>query len=347
MTNILVVGAAGILGQMICNEVIQMVPTSRLLIGDYKKSRGEKIASTYGEVAEFHYVDVHDELSIEKALLHIDFVIVAVQQEEPLIQKMCIKQQIPSVDVTVFHDFVQQVKELHPTAIEEEVPAVVMAGFFPGLSGVMVNHMIQQYSEISEVHVALLQNTNAKAGITGIIDMLSIISKVVECNHRKVQGFSKKRKMDFQNLSSNQEVRLIHHDERKWLQTGLGIDNVYYWTAWNKKAFTILLAILVKTGLIKKIKKQHVGSFVRHHRFLPEHVALTVEVIGKIRGKVHTKTCTVTADSDYGITASVAVAIAKQLLTKKESGVLFPYELVTLDDLLLHMKHREIKVEVK
>lgn len=61
----------------------------------------------------------------------------------------------------------------------------------------------------------------------------------------------------------------------------------------------------------------------------------------------HHKTCTVTADSDYGITASVAVAIAKQLLTKKESGVLFPYELVTLDDLLLHMKHREIKVEVK
>lgn len=96
--------------------------------------------------------------------------------------------------------------------------SVIMSGFFPGLSGLMVKKAISPFDEVTEVNVALLQNTNAKAGVAGIVDMLKIIAQPVSFQKRAQPGFTKKRKMPIKHHSEEIEVRLIDHSEKEFVK---------------------------------------------------------------------------------------------------------------------------------
>ncbi|MEH6889886.1 hypothetical protein V7024_09230 [Bacillus sp. JJ864] len=87
------------------------------------------------------------------------------------------------------------------------------------------------------MNIGLLQNTNAKAGISGILDMLKIISQpanyYTDNDMVNVLGFTKKRKMYFNEPYNESEVRLIDHAEKDFLNQTLKIKQINYWTAWN------------------------------------------------------------------------------------------------------------------
>lgn len=81
-----------------------------------------------------------------------------------------------------------------------------MSGFFPGLSGLMVKETISYFQEVREVNVGLLQNTNAKTGLSCILDMLKIISQSVAFQDNIIPGFTKKKEMYFSNHNKEKEV---------------------------------------------------------------------------------------------------------------------------------------------
>ena len=132
-SSILVLGASGGLGQHICREVIRQFGPGALAVGDYKPARGQQTAQRLGEGVSFVHVDAHDPHSLCAALQDdVSAVVVAVQQREPLAQIACIEAGISCLDVTVQPDFIAQVRQLDAPAV-----SIVMAGLFPGLSGVM------------------------------------------------------------------------------------------------------------------------------------------------------------------------------------------------------------------
>ncbi|MFA9455999.1 saccharopine dehydrogenase NADP-binding domain-containing protein [Halalkalibacter sp. AB-rgal2] len=245
MNKVLVIEATGILGKLVCQEILRQLDRSQLVVADYQIERGKQLAQSLSNQTEFCYVDITKRDSIEAAICQVNVVIVALKQKEPAVQKLCIGRGVHCIDVTPFSSFTSQVEQLHNYALEKRVCSITMSGFFPGLSALMVKKAVKQFDEVSNVDVALLQHTNAKAGITGIMDMLQIISEpVTKENQLTYTGFTRRKKLPFGDCQTLRFVREIHHDEKEFVAEKLGLDSIHYWTAWNNDSFNHLLFIL-------------------------------------------------------------------------------------------------------
>lgn len=354
MKKIMVVGASGVLGKLVCTELLRIFNNQvQLTVTDYKTDRGTRFAKSFHQEVMFQYLDVTDEENIKETIKNMDIVIVVLKQRNPYIQRFCINNDILCIDVTPFTNFVEKIERLYQETEKNDVGLIVMSGFFPGLSGLMVKKVVSSFHEITEVNVGLLQNTNAKAGISGILDMLKIISQRVddyEDNHSaNISGFSKKRKMYFLEPSHNREVRLIDHAEKRFLQKSLHIKNINYWTSWNSSFFNKQISLLKKLGLIDVILKLHNSKFlskiVKHNPNKNEDAFLTVEVKGFIDDKQCKKTLSLSTFSDYHVTAMVTAALAKIAVDKKIKGMVFPFELTDVDEILSEMNCTDVTLK--
>ncbi|MEI2393147.1 saccharopine dehydrogenase NADP-binding domain-containing protein [Priestia megaterium] len=346
--KIMVVGASGVLGRLVCNELIRIYANKlELIVTDYKLNREEELVNSINQNVKFQCVDVNSEQSLTSGLKNIDAVIVVLKQSTPLVQKICIERKILCIDVTPFASFVYKVDALNQEAIENKVGTIVMSGFFPGLSGLMVKKAVSKFENVTEVNVGLLQNTNAKAGISGIVDMLKIINEdVVSEESIAVRGFTQKRKMYFGNLFTKKEVKLINHAEKAFLQRELNIKNISYWTAWDSQLFNKQILLLKKLKLINLIysfkKKQFLSKIVKHNPHKPETAFLTVEAKGCIGEKRYIRTLLLSTFSDYHLTAMVTAALTKIALKKGLAGRFFPFEIANIGEILFEINSKGI-----
>lgn len=337
MKKVLVVGASGVVGNLICSEILRIFEHDvSLNITDYIENRGKELAQLLGADTRYHFLDVKKAETVAQVIKEMDLVIVALNQQYPLIQKACIDNGIICLDITPYTSLVDKVYLMQQDAVDREEKLVVMAGFFPGLSGLMVKHAITNFQRVDEVHIGLLQNTNAKAGLAGIIDMLKIISQPVI----KTSGFKQMRKMPFS--IGEREVRLIDHAEKRYLKDKFKIGKINYWTAWNNSFFNKMIYSMKQVGLIHWLTSQRnnniLAKLVKHNPAKAETTFLTVEVKGSMSGLETTKIVTLTTFSDYHTTAMATAALAKIALRKSINGVMFPFEFTTLDEVVKEMK---------
>ena len=110
MKRIMVVGASGVLGNLICHEVLRLFNLKiQLIITDYDRERGKRLADGFGRQVQFCHFMLGDNERINQVLADVDGVVIALKQEKPLIQKACIEQGVLCVDVTPFYEFVDKV----------------------------------------------------------------------------------------------------------------------------------------------------------------------------------------------------------------------------------------------
>ncbi|SES24198.1 3-beta hydroxysteroid dehydrogenase/isomerase family protein [Gracilibacillus ureilyticus] len=342
MTRVMVVGAGGKLGKIICNEVLRSCTPAELIVTDYKKLRGKELIQSLPGQVEFHLLDIYNRKNVEEVIQDIDIVIVCVKQVHPHVQEICIRRQILCIDVTPFGKLVDCIYDLEHKAKARKACSIVMAGFIPGLSGMLVKKAIIPFDEIDEVNVSFLQSSNANAGITGAIDMLQLISQPVTYGTRTVRGFKEKGKVPH----TQNTVRLISHPEKDYLANKLAIPAINYWTAWNDKLFNLKVAVLLTTNLLPLLKK-HRALFekqIKHDPSLKEDVSITVEVRGTISNQTIKRGYCLTAFSDYEMTAMVTVALAKIIHNKKVSGVYFPFEVAAFDEIIAEISHERVNL---
>ena len=114
MKSILVIGASGSLGRKTCEALLDIYNGEiLLLVGDYRKDRGEETAKKLSlSVENVRCVNVKDAASVAEGITaDIDCVIVAVTQVEPIVQGRCVEKGIPCVDLTTFSDFSARVQK--------------------------------------------------------------------------------------------------------------------------------------------------------------------------------------------------------------------------------------------
>ncbi|WP_404458610.1 SDR family NAD(P)-dependent oxidoreductase [Oceanobacillus kapialis] len=338
MKTIMVVGASGVLGNLICEELLRIYENQiKLIVTDYKPERGKKLAASFATETTFVQLDIKDETNINQVIKNVDLVIVVLKQQKPHIQRVCIENNIMCIDVTPFRDFVDKVMELNDMANENNVGSIVMSGFFPGLSGLVVKEAISPFLEVTEIDIALLQNTNAKTGLAGILDMLKIIAEPVMYQKKLLPGFTKKRTMYFIKHTKDRKVRLIDHSEKAFIKQRLTTAPLHYWTAWNVSIFNKMVSLLKKAGFITfihKVKPNNLSRLVRHNPTKDENAFITVEVKGVLDNKKLTRRISISAFSDYHVTAMVTAALAKIALQKEFSGVVFPFKITNFDEVL-------------
>lgn len=310
----------------------------KLFIGDYKPDRGTSIAKEFS--ASFINTDIHDHSQLKKSLAGLDAVIVTVKQREPVVQKVCFENRIHCIDATAFYDFSRKVEKLTGQVDQIDSASLLMAGFFPGLSGILLKQAISDFDSIDTSHVGLLQNTNALAGANGIIDMLNIINQPVPIDKdgqtSSLRGFRRKR--NFSCNSGTAKLRLIHHSEAELLKQYLPLPDLQYWTAWNSSFFNLIIAGLLRSGIynhfIRKLKPATIGKFSNHNANKPETTSLCIEVTGKKDRQDFKRIIFLEACSDYGMTAKMIRILTQILLFENHKGIVYPFQIASADRVL-------------
>lgn len=325
MSKYLIIGGTGALGSRI-REALSTDPSIDIYIGAYDQETDTK--------NHIVYCDVNDIKSIKQAIQNMDVVIVATRQKTPNVQAVCAETGTLCIDVTVEFDFVQSIIDKYEN--DAKARLVVMCGFFPGFSAVIANYLATQFDDVQDIKIALLQNTNAKVGRTGVADMLRKVSQNVELDGNTVKGFSKPYDVDFGFTVPTVTTRLVRYDERKALQRTFPNAAIGYYTAWNSRMFSSLISLLRKTGILSFLLNHNVKLVPKHNPNKPETVYLTVEATGTKAGTQTTKKVHLKTASDYGITGKFIAAAAKNISFRKTNGfgVAFPYELISFDEIV-------------
>lgn len=346
---ILVIGAAGELGKLICNEIKENYGIEwNLFIGDYKSDRGKQLADQYG--AFFSLIDLENKEYMINLLKSIDGVIVAVKQMEPIIQEYCFQSNTVCVDVTAFASFAAKVENIFKVFNYSQAASIVMAGFFPGLSGMLLKEAVGAMDQITQADITLVQSTSAIAGITGMMDMFKIIHKPTYYGFGNekifIKGFTKKYVVKPNASNKKYTVRLIHHSEKEWLLKNLPLTNIHYWTGWNLHVFNKLIHVLNHTKWfntwIQKTNHPLLKRIRKNSKPKDETAFLIVSVHGiksGIEKKVewHVKTF-----SDYGITAMMAAAVTDLILKMNVKGVFHPADIIKWKDISPKMMRRNV-----
>jgi saccharopine dehydrogenase-like NADP-dependent oxidoreductase len=356
--KILIIGAAGAAGQCICREVIRLFKASSLIVGDYKRKRGSQLAKSLGKNVQYRYVDVHDHESISEALEAIDAVILAIPLKEPIVQSMCISRHIPCFDITANPESIAKVKSLNPEAISKETVLIVMAGLFPGLSGMLVKYTIEKtLTSICSIDVSFLPSKNASVGATGIAELIDdLIRPVVYKKDRKenyVPNTSVERTFTYPEPFGEKSHILINHIEASEIAEKFQVHDINYWLGSDKPGagFHLLIGALKKLFKIPSIRRKLSKIFNSLQRLKvkktePETIAMSVEISGNQNGKQVTTNMSLVAPSDYGTTAMFVVAVTKLILSQPGNihGVFCPFEIFPLTTILDTMDCADVKV---
>jgi hypothetical protein len=156
------------------------------------------------------------------------------------------------------------------------------------------------------------------------------------------KGFSYTKAFRFHNRFGETRLRLAHFIERKYLHQRLNITS-NYWSAFDPEKFNTLIALLHKIGFLNlfgspKYRLAAAQLIAKQKQKADE------EVVGIIGQPDEDNQIIVLFESNYSATASCTIAFVKILEqhNAKAYGVLFPFEIMDLQEVLAIIKHRII-----
>jgi saccharopine dehydrogenase-like NADP-dependent oxidoreductase len=348
--KILVVGSNGILGKHIVEKVINSFGVESLVISDYKEQRLKQqiseINKEFGEKPLSRIIDASSKESIETGLENIDFVLIAIQQKEALIQKTCIEIGVNSIDLSVSPDFIDKVLDLNEEN-ENSNLQLITGGLFPGLSGILANDIYKTSKEKEPVDVGLLQSTNGTNGKTGVSDMLLIFDKKVDLLTKeqttKYSGFSYKKKFEYPKPFNIKTLRLTNFIERDYLRNS-GI-KANYWTSFDNESFNKLISGLKKIRFLKLFNYPKISSLLSS-LITKQNKGEKDEKIG-LCAKNSINEISIILTSDYESTASCAIGFAKLIMSneKEYKGIKLPFEIFLFKEIREHLN--DVIIDIK
>lgn len=331
--KILVVGSSGAMGSLIARELKRKASIG-IALGDYDAGRGMRAARELS--ADFRLVDARDRRSLAAAVRGFDLVVVALNQEKPLVQEACADAGAKSLDIAASRGHLDRTRALFEGREGEPPLALMLAGFFPGLSGLLLRKAVEEFSAVDRVGVSLLQSRNAQAGASGIRDMLGIVSSRPAGSPRS--AVFPLEKVAVPSRGATLPFGAVDHVEAAAARSFLPGAEIVYRTAWDSEPFTQLVALLARLGIVDRIVERGSPALLRamaaHDPRKSENAAVVVEVEGTRAEGPARRTAWLDAFSDYGTTAKAAVALAMFSLRSNLSGVHFPFEIAGLDEVL-------------
>lgn len=360
--KVMLFGAAGSLGRLIGLQIIESYGSLYdFSIADYKPERAKTVANSFGAFCESVVVDIRNEASLIRKLSGIDCCIIAFGQEEPYIQRACVKAGVSSVDVNLSYSFLQELKTLNEESTRRGVVQSYMAGYFPGLSGLLVKNMMDNFPQAKEIDVSLLSGTNVHylPGLSGVIEMMSSLATPVEYvkeGQRSVaKGMSIRCVIPF--LQGQKQVLLADYDEKRVMQDLYNDVRFNYWIGADKRSFNRQVSLLNRLGYFKPFVRPidlHDPLLRRRAKFIqkqikvnqkrPEITGLTVRASCLESGDFRTVHRSLSVPSDYDITAKIAASLPSLIKSSNSSGVVTLGEFIDLEVLVKQIKNHGIKI---
>ncbi|WP_194972586.1 saccharopine dehydrogenase NADP-binding domain-containing protein [Aquiflexum lacus] len=336
--KILVIGSNGILGKHIVEKLILQFGISQIIISDYKEKRilkqESQFASKFGQSPLSRVIDINSIESIKKGIYDVALVVVAIQQKNPNIQKLCLEKGINSIEVSVNPGFIEKVLDLNSVENHSSLQ-IITGGLFPGLSGILAKEISKNGLVDETVEVGLLQSSKGTNGKTGVLDMLKIFNSKVRLfktnSTAEYAGFSLIKRFQFPMPFGTKELRLANFIERDYLKVAGITSN--YWTAFDKQSLNSLIFVFRKLGILKLTTNKIFGNLMASMISKSSKKSID-ESIGLIATNDR-KSIALVLRSDYEATAVCIVAYSKSILSNKTSitGVRFPFEIFSFSEI--------------
>lgn len=188
------IGSAGGVGRKVCAEIARQCGPSALALGDYRLERAITQAQGYPGASPMR-IDLRDPASIRDGIASdVTGVISCLRQEWPEVQIACLEHGVPCLDLSIEQNFIDRVHALNDRAIEARTPSLMMAGLWPGFSGLMAVQATEMLDRVDAIDLSLCQSTASRVGPSGISDMMGALSKPVIFREgsrwHEVPGFS-------------------------------------------------------------------------------------------------------------------------------------------------------------
>lgn len=348
--RIVVAGASGALGRVVCRAVLDLIPGADLVVGDRREERGARTAQSVGARSAVR-LDTDDPDSVRIALAGASLVIVTQPQDEPVLQRGSLAAGAHCVDVTTDPALTAQVRPLDAPARAAGLASVAMAGLFPGLSGLLAAHVAGQLDQVERVWVGLRQSANAEVGRTGIVEMLHLLAAPVPAGSgrvpRHVLGGVRMRPIAYPEgtiLGEHLNVVGEHMGALGGHPAGpAATPAVRYATGWDAPALIWVVGALARLRLLRPLTPA-LARLVRYDPGQPQDVELEVRALGRTGDRTTVRSAHLAADSDYGATAVAAAAIGALALDGAVRGAGVPMELMSWGDLLPRLDHDVVRV---
>ncbi|MGI6507714.1 MAG: saccharopine dehydrogenase family protein [Saccharofermentanales bacterium] len=200
--RVLLLGA-GLVGSNAAKQLVRERPGLNLRIGDLRLENAERLACSLGEQIEAVQVDLHDQASLDAACADVDIILHLAgpyyRNARPVMEA-AIRHKIDYLDVTDDDDLALEIlddKDLRARAEAAGVRLVMGCGHAPGLSNVMVRHMIDQLDTAKRAFVCIIMPIHIVPYFTpAVLDHMFAISspevmKYQDGNFIKTPGYTK------------------------------------------------------------------------------------------------------------------------------------------------------------
>jgi saccharopine dehydrogenase-like NADP-dependent oxidoreductase len=336
--SILILASSGTLAKHIVSRAIEIFGAKSVIISDYKPDRLKKykqeIDEKYNTNIRSRVIDISSADEVDNGVKDVAFVVVPVAQREPLVQRVCIKNKVTCIDLSVSKQFIDQVIHLDGSAKENASLCLVAAGLFPGLSGILAKNV--SLGQDGVIDIGLVQSTNGLAGSTGITDMLRIFSSsvtLVDKDHQhEKRGFSHTK--TFKEIAHEKpyRLRLSNFVECDYLKEKGILSN--YWSGFDSEIFNLAIAALQKMRFFRLLENdafaQKIGMFIAQGKKKPKNETII------LLGESSKKKVYLEFTSDYLATAECVCIFIGLIVDFKSNvhGVFFPYELFSFESVI-------------
>ena len=152
MSRIVVLGAAGIIGRAVVQDLVDDV--EEVVAADLDEGAVRQLASALGPNCQAHRVDVRDPASLDAVLAGADACINSVQYYFNLdVMHGCRRQGVPYIDLGgLFHTTRKQLK-LHDAFVASKVTAILGLGSCPGVANVQAGHLGRILDSVAAVKI--------------------------------------------------------------------------------------------------------------------------------------------------------------------------------------------------
>lgn len=170
--KILIIGGYGNVGKQIVS-ILNDTGSCSITVGGRNLEKAKKIAAKFNKDVIPYKLDASDFFNHADIISKHDIVLSCIDLKSTELPKFVLEKGKIYLDLTADYSFIQDMKNLSDIAMKNGGSAILCVGLVPGLSNLMVKHLVESTKKVvkAEIFVQLgLGDKNGKAAIQWILD---------------------------------------------------------------------------------------------------------------------------------------------------------------------------------
>lgn len=348
--NILIVGGYGKVGSIICRHLAGLFP-KKIIVAGRNIKKAQKLSGTLDHNVIPYFLDIHNPAGITTVLENTKLVIMCIDQKDTNFVELCIEKRVHYIDITANQLFVDQIELLDEKAKLNNATITLSIGLAPGITNLLAQHCVNQFSEITLINIFILLGIGEKHGDAAYrwtFDNIHSTYKIKDGGKTKtIKSFSLPQKCE---LSGKRKFYTFNFSDQHTLAKTINTGQVLTRMAFDSKILTASVALLRKLGLTKIFSNKKIQNiFIR--LFKKMNIGSDNFAVKAVAKNTQNEACEFSFEGsgEGKITAYVAIETALYIMQSNPSyGVRHINQIIeNIPEFLENLKRYDNTIEIK